>query len=140
MHNSATVLQISWLTNPFSLSCLCCAFCLESFFIFHTWLVLKHILPSSMLKFSSCVPLFLGVYSFLNPQHNYLLPFLPWHKEATMEFDPCRWLQRCCFVIINTYMKNAKRLHGGSFFKAYMTVQHSSNLLKTLKLMIYCIT
>ena len=120
MPNSATVLQISWLTNPFSLSCLSCAFCLESFFIFHTWLVFKHILPSSILKFSSCVPLLLGVYSFLNPQHNYLLPFLPWHKEATMEFDPCRWLQRCCFVIINTYliyMKMQKDFMGAHFSK-----------------------
>ena len=32
----------------------------------------------------------------------YLLPFLLWHKKVTTECGPSRWLQRCCFVAINT--------------------------------------
>ena len=54
-----------------------------------------------------------------------------------MKFDPCGWLQRYHFVVINTYFIYVKmqtypeRLYWPNF-TAYTAVQHSPNLLWTL--------
>ena len=67
-----TVSQMSQLTNHLSPCCLLLCFLLSS--LLHTsyrWTqcALQYILPSSMCLNSSCLPLLLGVYLFLNPHH-----------------------------------------------------------------------
>ena len=81
---------------------------------------------------SSCVSLYLILS--VCPTLSYSLPFISWHKKATTVFDLGGWLHRCCFVVINTYSIYVKtQMHSkdftGSFFTAYMAVQHSPNLL-----------
>ena len=79
----------------------CSVFCLVTFFILCatglTRSVLQHISASSHYP-SLCISLLLSIYKSLS----YFLLFISWHKQATTEFDPCGWLQRYCFVIINT--------------------------------------
>ena len=72
---------------------------------------------------SSCMYLLLGNSLFLNLHRIHYNSF-NWFKMATTEFDLCRWLQKCCFMVINTYCINMKAIcirkdFTGSFFTAY---------------------
>ena len=81
-------------------------------------------LPSSCMSFvTGCISIFKSL--------SYLLPFFSWHNRATTEFNPCRWLQRCCFVVIKIikFMWKHKCIQNDFTGLAFTAVWHSLNLL-----------
>ena len=110
--NTAWLLQKLWplfcRANPFSPCYPLLRFLLSAFFILCIighGSVLRRILPSSehICFPSSRVPLLLDVRIFIIKSLSYSLPFLLWHNKTATVFDKCGWLQRCRFVVINTY-------------------------------------
>ena len=101
----ATVLQISQVTNPFSPCYLLLCFLLSDFFILCSiGLCLCFDVFCHRVNIYACLVRVYHYYwvYFHFKSLSYSLPFLSWHK-TTAVFDKCRWLQRCRFVVIDTY-------------------------------------
>ena len=124
-------------TNHFSSCCPLLHFHLAAFFIFCT-IGLSLFFSSSWHRacfHSSRMSLLLT--PFLNLHYIHYHSFLgSWHKRATAELDLSRWLQKCCFVIINTYCIYVKMQTYPE--RSYRLIFHGSlTLLTCYKLLLF---